>query len=112
MLFVRGELYDEVSISMMRCGVLTLAKPASSQLVLQSIRLLCAARERLGFLQKQNATLEEKLAEIRLVNRAKWALIRQYSMAEEDAHRYVEKLAMDRCISKQQAARIILGEEA
>lgn len=108
LIFVRGELYDEVSLSLMQSGVLTLAKPASSLTVLQSIRLLCATHERLHMLQKKNATLEDKLAEIRLVNRAKWVLIRERSMAEEEAHRYIEKLAMDRCIPKGDAAKLII----
>ena len=41
------------------------------------------------------------MAEIRLVNKAKWILISKLEMNEPDAHRYIEKQAMDRCITKQ-----------
>ena len=44
------------------------------------------------------------MAEIRLINRAKWALIERQGMSEQDAHRYIEKQAMDRCVPKRVVA--------
>ena len=49
------------------------------------------------------------MEEIRLVNRAKWLLISQLNMTEPDAHHYLEKQAMDQCISKRQMAENIIG---
>ena len=46
--------------------------------------------------------------EIRLVNRAKWLLISEVKMDEPSAHRYIEKQAMDRCISKREVAEEII----
>nr|MCR5654266.1 ANTAR domain-containing protein [Lachnospiraceae bacterium] len=43
-----------------------------------------------------------------LVNRAKWSLIKACGMTEEDAHRYVQKQAMDLCLSKREVAENIL----
>ncbi len=48
------------------------------------------------------------MAEIRLINRAKWVLIEKQGMSEQDAHRYIEKQAMDRCVSKRIIAEEIL----
>jgi glutamine synthetase len=42
-------------------------------------------------------------------NRAKWILINELSMSEPEAHRYIEKQAMDRCISKDQIAKEIIN---
>ena len=53
-------------------------------------------------------TLEEKMAEIRLVNRAKWLLIDKKKIDEPEAHRYIEKQAMNRCVTKVQIAREII----
>lgn len=111
LLFVRGEQYDGVSLEMMRNGILTLAKPASPHAVVQALRLLCASRERLRRLEQRTETLERKMEEVRLVSRAKWALIMRYGMTEEDAHRYIEKQAMDRCLTKREVANEILGAE-
>ena len=46
--------------------------------------------------------------EIRLINRAKWLLISEVKMDEPAAHRYIEKQAMDRCISKREVAEDII----
>ena len=56
-------------------------------------------------------SLEEKMEEIRLVNRAKWLLIERRGMDEPTAHRYIEKLAMDRCVTRRVIAEAILNNE-
>ena len=48
------------------------------------------------------------MEEIRCVNRAKWLLIRELKMDEPDAHRYIEKQAMDRCVTKREVAEEII----
>ena len=52
--------------------------------------------------------VEDRMAQIRLVNRAKWAIIEQENLTEPQAHRRIEKLAMDRRVSKEQIAEDIL----
>ena len=48
------------------------------------------------------------MAEIRIVNRAKWLLISELKMKEPEAHRYIEKQSMDRCVSKRIVAEEII----
>ena len=49
------------------------------------------------------------MEEIRLVNRAKWLLIDAASdMTESEAHRYIEKQAMDRCVTRRSIAENII----
>ena len=67
-----------------------------------------SARERLRQFEKKSLSVKEKMAEIRIVNKAKWILIRELKMNEPDAHRYIEKQAMDRCITKQTIAEEII----
>ena len=47
-------------------------------------------------------------AHLRLVNCAKWLLIGQLGMTEADAHRWLEKQAMDRCVSRRSVAEEII----
>ena len=49
------------------------------------------------------------MEEIRLVSHAKWVLIDQLKMSEPEAHRYIEKLAMDRCVTRRAVAQDILS---
>lgn len=109
LLLVRTELFPQVNEQASPGGVLTLPKPLSQTLVSQSLTLLRGTRERLRRMEQKTATLEEKMQEIRLVNHAKWVLIEQLKMTEEQAHKYIEKQAMDRCITRRSVAENILS---
>ena len=100
--------YNDVYAKVVGYGVITLSKPTNRQMVAQNLRILCATRERMRQMQAKQATVEEKIKEIRLVNRAKWLLIECLSMTEPEAHRYIEKQAMDLRISKREAAENII----
>jgi response regulator NasT len=108
LLIVRSEQYDEIAAGLCSYGVLVLSKPTSRQSVFQAIRLLCATREKIRKYEKITDTLDSKMEEIRLVNRAKWTLIEYLKMSESEAHRYIEKQAMDMRITKRAAAENIL----
>lgn len=108
LLLVKPEHFSDVSAQVTPLGVLTLEKPTSPQLMLQCMELLCGTRERLRRMEQKSASIEDKMAEIRLVNRAKWVLIEKQAMSEQDAHRYIEKQAMDRCVPKRVVAEEIL----
>ena len=69
---------------------------------------MSSAWERLRKSEKKALSIEEKMEEIRIVNRAKWLLISELKMDEQGAHRYIEKQAMDRCISKRIVAEEII----
>lgn len=109
LLLVRTGLFPQVNEQASPGGVLTLPKPLSQTLVSQSLTLLRGTRERLRRMEQKTATLEEKMQEIRLVNHAKWVLIEQLKMTEEQAHKYIEKQAMDRCITRRAVAENILS---
>ena len=108
LLLVRSELYEGVYAKATDSGVLTLAKPTSPAMLTQALRWMHAVRERLRRMAAKNTSLEEKMADIRLVNRAKWLLITELSMTEPDAHRYIEKQAMDRCVPRRVIAQQII----
>ena len=108
LLFVRAELYEETRSKVSSRGVFTLPKPTSSIAVMQGLSFLVSARERLRNLEKKTLSIEEKMEEIRLVNRAKWLLIDNLNLTEADAHRYIEKQAMDARISKRQMAENVI----
>lgn len=108
LLIIKADVYAEINGKVMKQGVFTLPKPTSAQMLSQALKWMTAARERLRRLEKKNSSMEEKMEEIRLVNRAKWLLIENLSMTEADAHRYIEKQAMDRCVTKRSVAESII----
>ncbi len=109
LLLVRAEHYPDINAKVSPYGVLVVSRPASAQTVTQSLLLLCGTRERLRRMERKTASIEEKMEEIRLVNRAKWILIEQMKMTEQQAHRYIEKQAMDRCVTRRAIAEKILS---
>ena len=110
LLLIRADFYDETTDRVAEHGVFTLSKPISKQMMLTALQWMISARERLRKTEKKTLTLEEKMAEIRIVNRAKWILIEQKGMDEPTAHRYIEKRAMDRCVTRRVIAEEILNE--
>ena len=110
LLLVKAEHYPDLAARLAPQGILLLQKPTTPPLLLQSMQLLCGTRERLRRMEEKTATIEERMAEIRLVNRAKWALIDKQGMTEQEAHRYIEKQAMDRCVTRRTVAEEILAE--
>lgn len=109
LLIVKADIYSDVHSKVVEYGVMTLAKPASAQSVLQALQWMAAMRERLRRLEKKALSVEEKMEEIRIINRAKWILIENLNMTETDAHRYIEKQAMDRCVTRKIIAQGIIN---
>ena len=108
LLLVKNELYEQVCYKVEDSGVLTLGKPTSRQGFYSAVKLLTAMTARLSKLEKANHTLQEKMADIRVVNRAKWLLIEHHHMKEQDAHYFIEKQAMDTRLSRREVAENII----
>lgn len=108
LLMVRSDVYAVTHNKVAEYGVYVLPKPTSKVIVSQAIDWMIATRERLKKFEKKTVSTEEKMQEIRTVNHAKWLLIDNLKMTESDAHRYIEKQAMDRCISKHDMAEEII----
>jgi response regulator NasT len=89
-------------------GVCVVAKPVNKTMFFQAIKLVTATRSRILGYQKENAKLQVKIDEIKLINRAKCVLMEYLKLTEPQAHRYIEKQAMDTRQSKKDIARDIL----
>ena len=108
LLLVRAELHAEIYNKVTEHGVFTLSKPIVKTTFLTALDWMASAREQLRKIEKKTLSIEDKMEEIRIVNRAKWLLVSEIKMTEPDAHRYIEKQAMDRCITKRTVAEEII----
>lgn len=108
MLLVKAELAEKISSKTEDDGILTLQKPNSRQTIYSSAKLLSALSVRLQKMETKNRTLQDKMEDIRAVNRAKWLLIEKLSMTEADAHYFIEKRAMDERVSRREIAESII----
>lgn len=107
-LVVKSEYYEEVSAMTEDYGVLTVAKPISRALFWSALKLAKSAGSRLKLMRAENNKLKRKIEDIRIVDRAKCILISYLSMSEQEAHKYIEKQAMDMRTTRRAVAEGIL----
>lgn len=107
LLFVKTEQCEQVSYKVEDYGILTLARPNNRQNILQAVHLMVATRIKLRALEQKASTMKSKMEEIRLVNRAKLLLMQQ-GLSEAEAHRHIEKAAMDASVKRREIAKRII----
>lgn len=107
-MLVKSELADEVSSRVENDGVLVVSKPIGKALFYQALKLAGASHRRVLGLRSQNEKLQNKIEEVRLIDRAKCTLISYLGMSEPQAHRYIEKQAMDMRVTRIEVAQNVL----
>ncbi|MEA4832442.1 MAG: ANTAR domain-containing protein [Oscillospiraceae bacterium] len=89
-------------------GVICIQKPVSRRIFAQAVMLIFSTREKLMSLKYENLRLRAKSDETRSVFRAKCLLMEKYSLTEAEAHRMIEKSAMDTRRTKRETAEEII----
>lgn len=108
LLLVPGESFDGVRDQVEDEGVMALAKPLTRQTLEMGLHMITALRGKLLQMDRRNRALQEKMTDIRTINRAKWLLIEQLRMTESEAHYYIERQAMDMRLSRREVAENII----
>lgn len=107
-LAVSGEHYESVSSECEDNGVLVVAKPINRQVFWSALMLARSVRGKLRSMHTENERLRAKIEELRIVDRAKCLLISRMNISEKEAHRAIEKQAMDMRSTKKAIAEVIL----
>lgn len=110
LLLVRADAADSVAARLRDDGVLVIPKPVAKPLFDQALGFALAMRGRLMSVRAEQARLEKKLSELRVTSRAKCLLVERRGMTEDQAHRYMEKLAMDTRQTRLAVAQELLRE--
>ena len=110
LLFVNAELETEIYYKTYQYGILTLSKPSTIGVLMQSLRLLTSSIIKKERLYTKQSDLKTRLEEIKLINNAKLLLIEHKRISEDEAHRFLEKRAMDLRKSKIDIAKEIIDE--
>lgn len=105
---IHNEIHGDIYAKVAEYGVFTLPKPMNKQTMDNALRWLMTAKRKLNGAEKKTTKIADKMDEIRLVNKAKWLLISNEGLLEPEAHRFLEKEAMNRCITKKQVAEEII----
>lgn len=108
LLAVQNKYADAVAQKVEPYGVLVVGKPVVKAFFNQAVKFADVTRQRVLALKEENIHLQMKLEEMKLINRAKCVLIQYLSMSEVQAHKYIEKQAMDMRLSKYRVSKQIL----
>lgn len=100
LLLVPNEHFDEISYRVEGYGILTITKPFEPFYLYNMMKIAIAVQYKVQLLSSQTTKLKVKMEEIKQVNRAKMLLMQNMNMSEQEAHRYIEKEAMDRGMKK------------
>lgn len=107
-MIVKEDFANEVSDQMAECGVLVISKPINKHLFHHYLLFTDFFKRRMLGVIEENDKLKQMVEEMKLVNRAKCLLMQCLSMSEAQAHRYLEKQAMDMRMSKIEIAKQVL----
>ena len=108
MLITREELEPARHIAVREEGIFPFAVPMGKRMFQNAVFLLLSVHKRMCKAAPQAEALQQRIKDIRLVDRAKCMLIQYSRMTEEEAHHYIERQAMDKRVSKREIAEEIL----
>ncbi len=95
LLLAPSQFFDQISYKVEPFGILTITSPFDQFYFYNMIKIAIAVQYKVQVLSSQTIKLKEKMEEIRQVNRAKMLLMQHKGMTEQEAHRYLEKQAMN-----------------
>ena len=108
LLLAQAESFDETAAYAQEYGYMALPSPVDPALLRQSLGMMAAASARIHELEERANDLQEKMDDLRVVDRAKLILVQRFKMTEKEAHRFIEKNAMDRSVKRRTVAENII----
>jgi response regulator NasT len=109
LIVVAEEHEDETRAAVEPHGVFTATRPLRRAELWAVVRSMTVAHNRMSAMRERNETLKQKLEDVKYVNRAKSILMAGLKMSEPQAHRFIEKQAMERRITKGEVARRVIS---
>ena len=109
-LICSGDVADDIADRVSDSGINVLARPVTSELLQRTIRLVIAARVRMAGVKRESADILSRIEEMRTINRAKTTLMKYLKFTEPQAHKYIEKQAMNNRQTRLEVAVRILAQ--
>lgn len=104
----RPQAYDQALQKLEETGVYVFSTDMGRRVFQQALRMMYAVSLRLAREVPQTQLLQDRIRDLRMINRAKCLLIQYERMSEEEAHKTIEREAMNRQMSRRQIAEEIL----
>ena len=107
-LLCEQEMFEATAKRLSGAGVLTVVKPLDARTLFTAVTFISATNARVASVKNQNAGLKKKLDDVKIVDRAKMILMQTLGYNEQQAHKHIEKQAMELRLTKREIALNIL----
>ena len=107
-ILTKHEHLEEMQYKLEKVGALILPKPINRTTLIQTAKFAAQSRKSIKGLKLQNNDLEKRMQDRKVVEKAKWILVEKMNMTEPQAHRYIQKRAMDSRTSQIKVAEEII----
>lgn len=108
-LLVKSDYVDAVWERVQNTGIYIIEKPLKRAIFFQIVQCITTQKQQIQILQAEKEKLQRQIQETNLLNRAKLVLMQVLKLSEPQAHRYIEKQAMDLRITKREVAEGIIN---
>jgi len=106
----RPDQLSDMHASLEKTGALILPKPINRLTLLQTARFALSVRNSMTQLKSERDDLKKRMDERKVVEQAKWILVKKLKLSEPEAFRLIQKRAMDLRLPQVQVAEDIIKE--
>lgn len=110
LLLVNKDVYQQALYRSRDAGIMVLARPISTAFFVSAVEMLGVMSNKVQNLLNENAKLQRKLEDERYVGRAKCLLVEKEGMTEAEAHKYLERQAMNGSVTRREVAVRVIRE--
>ena len=104
----RADIAEDVQRRIKFTGAFVIAKPFPKSMLTQTVKMALVAKENINRLEQEKTELLGQLDDVKAIDRAKCCLIEYLNLTENQAHRHIQKLAMDTRRTQREIAEDIL----
>lgn len=104
----REDIAEDVQRRIRFTGAFVLPKPFKKSVLEQTVRMAMVAKDNMNRIDREKSELSRQLEDMKVVDRAKCVLIQYLNLTEPQAHRHIQKLAMDTRRTQREIAEDIL----
>lgn len=109
LIVTKDEFFTQIKEKTSPYGIFTLSEKTNEKTLQQSLIVVISTAKKLCKMKSGNDEQKTKARDLKLVSRAKMILISSFGMDEEQAHKYIERRAMEMRKTKNEIALSIIN---
>ena len=108
LLLVHHEKLKSIEDRMQKAGIMTVGKPIHQHTLFQLLKFAILTQRKQKQHQKDEQLWKQRLQETKVIQQAKCLLLEHEHMNEQQAHKYLEKKAMNARLTRLQLAKAVI----